>query len=79
MNLRISSRKLNIETGRLFRDVIEFVLFVASILKMRFTFCLIAQNIHQLETTFLIKYGGTRLIRTLKGLAIVSVLSGCVY
>ena len=35
-----------------FRDVIEFVLFVASILKMRFTFCLIAQNIHQLETTF---------------------------
>ena len=35
-----------------FRGVIEFVLFVASILKMRFTFCLIAQNIHQLETTF---------------------------
>ena len=25
---------------------------VASILKMRFTFCLIAQNIHQLGTTF---------------------------
>ena len=38
-----------------FRGVIEFVLFAASILKMRFTFCLIAQNIHQLETTFLIK------------------------
>ena len=37
------------------RDVIEFVLFVASVLKMRFTFCLIVQNIHQLETTFLIK------------------------
>ena len=35
-----------------FRGVIEFVLFVASILKMRFTFCLIAQNIYQLETTF---------------------------
>ena len=35
-----------------FRGVIEFVRFVASILKMRFTFCLIAQNIHQLETTF---------------------------
>ena len=34
------------------RDVIEFVLFVASVLKMRFTFCLIVQNIHQLETTF---------------------------
>ena len=34
------------------RGVIEFVLFVASILKMRFTFCLIAQNVHQLETTF---------------------------
>ena len=34
------------------RGVIEFVLFVASILKMRFTFFLIAQNIHQLETTF---------------------------
>ena len=33
----------------------EFVLFVASILKMRFTFCFIAQDIHQLETTFLIK------------------------
>ena len=31
-----------------FRGVIEFVLFMASILKMRFTFCLIAQNIHQL-------------------------------
>ena len=37
-----------------FRGVIEFVRFVASILKlkMRFTFCLNAQNIHQLETTF---------------------------
>ena len=35
-----------------FRDMAEFVLFVASILKMRITFCLIAQNIHQLETTF---------------------------
>ena len=34
-----------------FQDVTEFVLFLASILKMRFTFCLIAQNIHQLETT----------------------------
>ena len=33
------------------RDVIEFVLFVASIL-MRFTFCLIVQIIHQLETIF---------------------------
>ena len=33
------------------RDVIEFVPFVASVLK----FCLIVQNIHQLETTFLIK------------------------
>ena len=32
--------------------MIEFVRFVASILKMRFTFYLIAQNIHQLETTF---------------------------
>ena len=55
--LRISNHKLNIETGGMtrFRDVIEFVLFVASILKMRFTFCLIVQNIHQLETTFLIK------------------------
>ena len=38
-----------------FRDVIEFVLFVASILKMRFTFCLIVQYIHHLETTFFIK------------------------
>ena len=40
-----------------FRDssVIEFVLFVTSILKMRLTFCLTAQNIHQLETTFLNK------------------------
>ena len=35
-----------------FRGAIEFVPFEASILKMRFTFCLIAQNIHQLETTF---------------------------
>ena len=35
-----------------FRGVIEFVLFVASVLKMRFTFCLTAQNIQQLETTF---------------------------
>ena len=35
-----------------FRVVIEFVLFVASILKMIFTFCLIAQNIHQLEMNF---------------------------
>ena len=35
-----------------FRGVIEFVLFVASILKMRFTFYLIAHRIHQLETTF---------------------------
>ena len=35
-----------------FGDVIASVLFAASILKMRFTFCLIAQNIHQLETTF---------------------------
>ena len=35
-----------------FQDVIEFVLFMASILKMRFTFCLIAQNIHQIEPTF---------------------------
>ena len=35
-----------------FRDVIEIVLFVASILKMRFSFCLVVQNIHQLETTF---------------------------
>ena len=51
--LRISNHKLNIETANTtrFRDVIEFVLFVASILKMRFTFCLTAQNIHQLETT----------------------------
>ena len=30
---------------------LPFVWFVASILKMRFTFYLIAQNIHQLETT----------------------------
>ena len=35
-----------------FRGVIEFVLCLASVLKMRFTFCLTAQNIHQLETTF---------------------------
>ena len=35
-----------------FRVVIEFVLFVVSILRMKFTFCLIAQNIHQLEMTF---------------------------
>ena len=35
-----------------FRGVIEFVLFVASVLKVRFTFCLTAQNIHQLGTTF---------------------------
>ena len=35
-----------------FRGVIEFVRFVAPILKMRFTFYLIAQNIQQLETTF---------------------------
>ena len=35
-----------------FRGVIEFVRFVASILKMRFTFYLIAQNILQSETTF---------------------------
>ena len=38
-----------------FRGVIEFARFVASILKMRFTFYLIAQNIHQLETTFFYK------------------------
>ena len=38
-----------------FRDVIEFVLFVASVLNIIFTFCLITQNIRQLETTFLIK------------------------
>ena len=35
-----------------FRGVIEFVLFVASVSKTRFTFCLTAQNIQQLETTF---------------------------
>ena len=35
-----------------FRGVIEFVRFVASILKMRFNFYLIAQNIHQLQTIF---------------------------
>ena len=35
-----------------FRGEIEFVRFVASILKMRFTFYLIARNIHQLEPTF---------------------------
>ena len=35
-----------------FLDVTEFVLFVASILNMRFTFYLIFLNIHQLETTF---------------------------
>ena len=35
-----------------FRRVIEFVLFVASVSKMRFTFCLTARNIHQLETAF---------------------------
>ena len=39
------------------RDVIEFDLFVASVLKidkMRFTFCFkIVQNIHQLETTLI--------------------------
>ena len=34
-----------------FLDLIEFVRFVVSILKMRFTFCLIVQNVHQLETT----------------------------
>ena len=38
-----------------FRGVIEFAPFVALILKMRITFCLIAQNIHQLETNFLTK------------------------
>lgn len=38
-----------------FRGVIVFVLFVASILKMRFTICLNTQSIHQRETTFLIK------------------------
>ena len=51
VKLRISNHKLNIETGRY--DKISR--FVAPILKMRFTFYLIAQNIHQLETTFLIK------------------------
>ena len=38
-----------------FGDVIEVVLFVASMLRMRFTFCFTVQNIHQLETTFLVK------------------------
>ena len=60
VKLRISNRKLNIETIKQpgmtrFRGVIEFARFVASILKMRFTFYLIAQNIHQLETTFFYK------------------------
>ena len=55
--LRISNHKLNIETGRY--DKISRCdrlcpVQVASILKMRFTFYLIAQNVHQLETTFLI-------------------------
>ena len=50
VTLRISNHKLNIEQAGMtrFPGVIEFVLFVASILKMRFTFCLTAQNIHQL-------------------------------
>ena len=66
VKLRISNHKLNIETGRygnlkisrcdrICSVCFRFVLFVASILKMRFTFCLIAQNIRQLETTFFIK------------------------
>ena len=39
VELTISNHKLNIETARYnkIRDVIEFVLFVASILKMIFT------------------------------------------
>ena len=35
-----------------FRGAIELVLFSASIWKMKFTFCLTAQNVQQLETTF---------------------------
>ena len=55
VKLRISNRKLNIETGRydkISRSNRICPVCIASIrLKMRFTFCLIAQNI-QLETTF---------------------------
>ena len=38
-----------------FRDVMEFVVFEASILTIKFTFCLTVQNIQQLETTVLVK------------------------
>ena len=41
--------------------MIEFVQFVALILKMRFTFYLIAQSIHQLETTFFNKIAANRI------------------
>ena len=47
-----------------FRGVIEFVLFVASILKIRFLCCLIVQSIHQLETIFLMKWIIESLIRS---------------
>ena len=59
VKLRISNHKLNIETGRYDNisrcDRICPVCGLNLILKMRFTFCLIAQNVHQLETTLLIK------------------------
>ena len=56
VKLRISNHNLTLKQAGItrFRGVTEFVRFVASILNMRFTFYLIAQNIHQLETTFLI-------------------------
>jgi len=58
VKFRISNHKLNIEKQAdmiRFRDVIQSVLFVASILKMRLTFCLIVQNLHLSETAFLVK------------------------
>ena len=68
MKLRISNHKLISKQAGMttFRGVIEFVLFVASVLKMRFTFCLTAKNIHQLETTFVNKIDNRSLIPNYK-------------
>ena len=54
LKLTISNHKLNIETGRYDKILrCDRICMVCSlILKMRFTFYLIAQNIHQLEMTF---------------------------
>ena len=63
MKLRISNHKVNIETGRYdkisrcARICPQAVCGINIEDKIHLTFCLIVQNIHQLETTFFGKIG----------------------